>query len=464
MLAVIGKHGEYVYDVLEELGFDASGLGYHDSDPAGVDGATAVLALGQVNALSAVGKSKGSLVSLRAAEDLSTDGGVPVVATYDAGFVQRTGREDSQYYPAFRDDLMRAAELASLRSYGAGDEGDKQDDEDEEDDPRGPDGEGGDVGVDPGVPNGEGTGGYGEGDREGPRNALGMTVQETFMAVRDAGEPLTQEEANYVEPHDDPATTCGTCRFFLRDPTGEVGVCQVVDGPIAWFGTCDAYVSATEEAASAFESFVADREMLDERREAMEQVERHAEKALAKVDPNADESEEEFRGRCMGELESEFPDRQQRLAVCTSMFRKKNKIFEVAKFIGREVGVTQAIITKNDEHPDFTYILSPVLVPEVTDKQGDVISPDEIELAAHDFVESSQQAGLMHEQMVTRKDVVLVESYIIRGGLCKINGKSLSEGTWMAAWRVYNPELRTLIRQGRLTGVSIGGRGLAVEA
>ena len=46
------------------------------------------------------------------------------------------------------------------------------------------------------------------------------------------------------------------------------------------------------------------------------------------VEPNAGESEEDFIGRCMKELESEFPDRDQRLAVCYSYYDKFDEQFE----------------------------------------------------------------------------------------------------------------------------------------
>jgi len=42
-------------------------------------------------------------------------------------------------------------------------------------------------------------------------------------------------------------------------------------------------------------------------------------------EPSGDESQSEFMGRCMSALASEFPDKQQRLAVCLKQSRGTKK-------------------------------------------------------------------------------------------------------------------------------------------
>jgi len=39
--------------------------------------------------------------------------------------------------------------------------------------------------------------------------------------------------------------------------------------------------------------------------------------------PSDSESQDEFIGRCMSELKGEFPDQEQRLAVCYNSWREK---------------------------------------------------------------------------------------------------------------------------------------------
>lgn len=109
-------------------------------------------------------------------------------------------------------------------------------------------------------------------------------------------------------------------------------------------------------------------------------------------------------------------------------------------------------ILKHSE--DAGFILAAVLVPDEIDLQGDVISAEEIERAAYDYMEASQRGSYMHKQVL--QDVVLVESTILRAETM-INGVPLAKGTWLVGFRVYNEELRELIKDGTITGLSIGG-------
>jgi len=109
---------------------------------------------------------------------------------------------------------------------------------------------------------------------------------------------------------------------------------------------------------------------------------------------------------------------------------------------------------------DFGFVLVPILVPDEADLQGDIISAEDIEKAAHAYMEESQRGGYMHRQILT--DVVLVESYLLRADM-EIEGQIVKQGTWLGAWRIYNEELRTLIKEGKITGVSIGGSAQRIE-
>jgi hypothetical protein len=120
--------------------------------------------------------------------------------------------------------------------------------------------------------------------------------------------------------------------------------------------------------------------------------------------------------------------------------------------------------TKVDSTPDYTYILGPILVPDRVDKQGDMIDAGEIELAAHAYVEDCQRAGVMHKVVLSKRSCPLVESYIVRSPNYVVNGVPISEGTWLAAFRVYDPEVRQAILAGKFRGFSIGADGFASPA
>ncbi len=82
-----------------------------------------------------------------------------------------------------------------------------------------------------------------------PMSINGLSVEEIVAQLQIRAEPYSKTEAKYVEPTNEARQACGACRFYIRDAHSERGLCQVVMGGIAWFGTCDFYIGAAEEAA-----------------------------------------------------------------------------------------------------------------------------------------------------------------------------------------------------------------------
>ena len=116
---------------------------------------------------------------------------------------------------------------------------------------------------------------------------------------------------------------------------------------------------------------------------------------------------------------------------------------------------TERYATIIEKSADCGFVLAPVLVPDEPDWQGDVISAEEIEKAAHAFMAESQHSDYMHRQDLSDAEVMLVENTIVRADTI-INGAVVKKGTWLTGWNIYSPELRDLIRTGKLTGLSIG--------
>ena len=109
---------------------------------------------------------------------------------------------------------------------------------------------------------------------------------------------------------------------------------------------------------------------------------------------------------------------------------------------------------------DAGFVLVPALVPDERDLQGDIVSAEVIEQAAHDYMQESQTVGLMHKAVA--QGVVLVESYLARCDM-EIEGTPIKKGTWLTGYRIYNQELRAAILNGTFTGVSIGGEGVRTD-
>lgn len=95
-----------------------------------------------------------------------------------------------------------------------------------------------------------------------------------------------------------------------------------------------------------------------------------------------------------------------------------------------------------------------VLEPDLEDSQGDVISAEEIEKAAHDYMEHSQLADEQHDE--SEAGAVLVENYLAKEDHY-VGDEPVRKGAWVQAWKVHDPELWAAIKSEELTGFSIGG-------
>jgi DNA adenine methylase len=89
------------------------------------------------------------------------------------------------------------------------------------------------------------------------------------------------------------------------------------------------------------------------------------------------------------------------------------------------------------------------------DSQKDVYSREEIRQAAHKFMEDFRNLGRMHREFLSGAAKIL-ESYIAPCDFA-IGEQNIREGTWLLAIRIVDPSLWADIKDGRLTGFSIGG-------
>jgi hypothetical protein len=122
-------------------------------------------------------------------------------------------------------------------------------------------------------------------------------------------------------------------------------------------------------------------------------------------------------------------------------------------------------VEKNQAHPKrVSYGV--VLEPDVEDLQGDVMSAEDIEQSAYDWMERSQSGGHMHSSLV--EGATVVESYIAPSDIpieTAAGPETIRKGSWVLAMR-WPEEIWSSIEKGDLTGYSVGGTGvrLALEA
>ncbi len=112
-------------------------------------------------------------------------------------------------------------------------------------------------------------------------------------------------------------------------------------------------------------------------------------------------------------------------------------------------------LLKGIDPSDERFVLGIVLEPEVVDAQGDVYSADEIRQAEHRFMEDFGGLGLMH-RLAVNDQVKVLESYLAPVDF-EIAGVAVKKGTWLLGVRVLSDELWEQVKDGKLTGFSIGG-------
>lgn len=100
-------------------------------------------------------------------------------------------------------------------------------------------------------------------------------------------------------------------------------------------------------------------------------------------------------------------------------------------------------------------VLAPVLIPEVEDAQGDIISAAEIEKTAHDFMKWSRISRVQHVAAEVH-GLDIVETYLAPVKL-KLGGVTVTEGTWLMKMRIEDPAIWGLVVSGELTGMSVKG-------
>jgi len=117
-------------------------------------------------------------------------------------------------------------------------------------------------------------------------------------------------------------------------------------------------------------------------------------------------------------------------------------------------------ITKIDEDKRLVYAWASVVTKDgepVADLQGDMITVDELEKAAHQFMLDSREAGDMHIQTTGVGKVV--GSMVFTKQLQESLGIDLGLEGWLVTMHIQDEGVWKRVKDGELTMLSIGGRG-----
>lgn len=121
-----------------------------------------------------------------------------------------------------------------------------------------------------------------------------------------------------------------------------------------------------------------------------------------------------------------------------------------------------ADVTKLDEDQRLVYGWASIVEEDgqiVVDKQGDIISPDELLQAAHDYMSESREAHEMHEGVVKGRTV---ESIVFTEDVQKALGIDLGKVGWFICQKIEDDKTWEMFKSGELKSFSIGGRAIPV--
>ncbi len=132
----------------------------------------------------------------------------------------------------------------------------------------------------------------------------------------------------------------------------------------------------------------------------------------------------------------------------------------LTKFLAHEHNVRFAKAKADDEKAkaEERFVYGIVLEPETVDAQQDIYSAKEIQTAAHQFMEKFRTIGLMHKGAINDK-VKILESFIAPGDF-EVDGAPVKAGTWVMGVKVVDDALWKAVKDGDITGFSIGGSAI----
>lgn len=110
-------------------------------------------------------------------------------------------------------------------------------------------------------------------------------------------------------------------------------------------------------------------------------------------------------------------------------------------------------ILKEDDEQRLVYGV--VLEPLSLDTQGHIMTPDDVQYAAHHYMGSGGVMGDKHKQAA---DAVAVESYVAPVDF-EMGGQKVLKGSWVLVSYVRSDSLWAGIKSGAYTGYSVGGFG-----
>ena len=132
------------------------------------------------------------------------------------------------------------------------------------------------------------------------------------------------------------------------------------------------------------------------------------------------------------------------------------KSFLVAKAQdGKAAFSTYGKIVKTDSENHF--VTGIVYEPMTVDTQGDYMTAEEIQKAAHWYAKNGTGVDIQHDEKKLGGACV-VESWIAKADFT-VDKTDVKKGTWLMTVEISDPDIWDKVEKGELTGFSMGGKG-----
>ncbi|WP_366294410.1 XkdF-like putative serine protease domain-containing protein [Paenibacillus sp. AN1007] len=134
--------------------------------------------------------------------------------------------------------------------------------------------------------------------------------------------------------------------------------------------------------------------------------------------------------------------------------------FAIIKAAGKDTIQKQVQIAKVDDTKHI--VIGVVYQPDVEDTHGDMMDADEIEKAAHLFMENQHTYNIDKQHDLDADKGYVVESYIAPCDM-EIGDQVIAKGSWVAGVKVTDDDTWEDIQKGEITGFSMWGVGKREE-
>lgn len=140
------------------------------------------------------------------------------------------------------------------------------------------------------------------------------------------------------------------------------------------------------------------------------------------------------------------------------VIQKVSSVLKEAFTPSSEISITKSV-DKEQRRALFV-----AMEPEVFDAHGDITSAEEVEKACNNFNRHCMVANLFH--MVETDSAEIQQSWVSPVEM-QIDDRIIKKGTWLQWWHFPDTEAGNavwdMVKDGSITGISIGAKGKAVE-